>query len=232
MELSEEGSFFQKFLKVHYVYDSCEKNHDWTYGRAEPSAVLTSFAFVVASYIGYHLIDRRIAGRASLSKSPELASKSCLNRLIIVAILSAIHHFYLTWQSQIMDEIGVIQAQVAYLQTIRKLSRAEWMGLWAMVVMGLAHPLFPGLVIFYLFYVTGEVLIRLWDEVPRIRTGTLLALGLNVFALIVGVLDHILCPSFDILKLHSVTHICLAGYCLVGALVCFDLKMEATRLKY
>jgi len=228
----EQESIFQ----IHYVYDSCEPNVNWTYGRAEPWSILTSFAFLIAWILGYSFVNRRIAEntgspyasfarKSGMTKRAEEYSKSCLNTLAIVSILSAIHHSNLTWQSQLVDEIGVLQAQVAYFQQIQLLSMKQWISLVLFVLMGVVHPLFPGVMIFYLFYSIGRELLELSKEFPQIRGNAIFVLSLNVIALLSGVLDYFLCPFSHYLILHSVAHVCLALYCLFGALLCYDLKI-------
>jgi len=227
----------QSVFQVQYVHDFCEKNIEWTYGSAEPAAILSSFAFLGAWVIGSYILNQK-AGRygtplrspfannssGNRIKTPLEIALSCLDTLLIVTFLSAVHHAFLTWQSQIVDQIGVLQAQVAYFQSIRKLNKMEWYALISCIILGNFHPAFPGLMMFYLFYKIDEGLLEHCKEFPNLKTATLVLLALNLAGVLFGVLDFYLCTDSSIFGLHSLSHILLALYCLIGALIVYDVK--------
>jgi len=141
---------------------------------------------------------------------------------VIVSIVSAIHHSVLTWQSQFIDEIGVLQAQVTYFDSIERFSRKQWISLLLCITLGLIHPMFPGIMIFYLFFILAKRLIFYCEKFPEIRWNSMIVVSLNIIALLSGVLDYILCPNYRLL--HPIAHIFLSMYCLFGALICYDIK--------
>jgi len=233
-------------LTLFYVYDPCEPNYTWALGRAELSGVLTSFAFFITWLCGRLMLKRvleteqyrtpitmpeRRDNSPFPTKSPLDWIKQCLDSLLIVVVCSTIHHACLTYPTQFVDELSVIQAQLSYVFCFSNLSKKEWTFVAICVALGLFHGVFPGAVIFYLFYYIGDYTIQLCKEYPELFSKGVIILTTNIFAIVVGVLDYFLCPKLEFLKLHSLAHISLAIYCFFGAMLSLEVKLKRINQK-
>lgn len=75
-----------------YVYASCEPHYQETLLMKEFWGVVTSLAFILAAYYGHKHAVTPEAHRAALA-------------LVLPGIFSMIHHAYLTWWSQTLDQV-------------------------------------------------------------------------------------------------------------------------------
>jgi hypothetical protein len=205
------------------IWKRWSSNYSWRFGTAEPSGILSSFAFFLACIIGHEVINRK--GTNPLEMDAALSTKRCLKSLLVVTILSVIYHSFLNWQTQIMDEIGVLQAQVTYYTTTHKISNNLWITLLIFSLLGLLHPLFPGIMIFYIWFLTTSQLQILCLDFPELQQGAKISLWLSVGAISFGALDSILCPWSKYVSLHSLAHVGLALYCLQGAMIYYNINI-------
>lgn len=217
-------------FSLFYVYDSCEKNLDWHYGRAEWFGIVSSFSFMLAYLVGNFVIKQHTKNQRFVKSNHQLPQDFALFQLqsvVIISFTSSIYHLFLSPLSQLLDEIGVIQAQLAYLYTFKPLTLNEKRALWICLCVGLVNPVPLGLFIFYLFWLINRTLIKLAKEYPELKVLAQWIILTNVIASLSGLLDYLTCPSYELLKLHSVGfHILLSVYCFLGSIFTLKVKQQ------
>jgi hypothetical protein len=141
--------------------------------------------------------------------------------LLPLFLVGIIYHSHLTWFTQLLDEVGVIQAEVAFYQTIRPLNATQASFILLFVLLGTIHPIFPGVVILYMSIELGKEAMEISILVKQWRWSVYAApvlVALNAAAVAAGFLDALICPVGHF-GFHSLFHILMALYCFVGLLV-------------